>query len=69
MVTPKKGTDRICMCVDLSWLNRCVRRERYQSPTPAEAVADIAAEEAQIFTVLDAMKGYYHCPLEESSHP
>jgi len=67
VVTPKKGTERIRMCVDLSRLNRYVRRERYHSPTPAEAVADIAAEEACIFTVLDAMKGYHQCPLAEDS--
>ena len=46
VVTPKKGTDKIRMCVDLSHLNRYVQRERYQSPSPAEAVADITAEEA-----------------------
>ena len=47
VVTPKKGSDRIRMCVDLSRLNRYVQRERYQSPTPADAVADIAAGETQ----------------------
>ena len=67
MVTPKKDSDRIRMCVDLSRLNRYVKRERYQSLTPAEAVADIAAEEAHYFTVLDAMKGYHQCPLDEES--
>ena len=67
VVTPKKNTDRIRMCVDLSRLNRYVRRERYQSPTPAEAVADIAASSAKVFTVLDAMKGYHQCPLDEDS--
>ena len=41
VVTPKKGTDRIRMCVDLSKLNRFVLRERYQSPAPAEAVAEV----------------------------
>ena len=67
VVTPKKNTDRNRMCVDLSRLNRYVRRERYQSPTPAEAVADIAASSAKVFTVLDAMKGYHQCPLDEDS--
>ena len=67
VVTPKKGTDRIRMCVDLSRLNRYVRRERYQSPTPAEAVADIASGEARYFTVLDAAKGYHQCPLDKES--
>ena len=32
---------------------------------PADAVADIAAGEAQCFTVLDAAKGYHQCPLGE----
>ena len=67
VVTPKKGTDRIRMCVDLSKLNRFVLRERYQSPTPAEAVADITASEAKYFTVMDATKGYHQCPLAEDS--
>ena len=67
VVAPKKNTDSIRMCVDLSRLNRYVRRERYQSQTPAQAVADIAAENAKIFTKLDAMKGYHQCPLDEES--
>ena len=67
VVTPKKNTDRIRMCVDLSHLNRYVRRERYQSSTPAQAVTDIAATNAKIFTVLDALKGYHQCPLDQES--
>ena len=67
VVTPKKHTDNIRMCVDLSRLNRYVRRERYQSSTPAQAVADIAADSAKIFTKIDAIKGYHQCPLDEES--
>ena len=67
VVTPKKNSEKIRMCVDLSHLNRFVIRERYQSPTPAEAVADIAASDAKIFTVLDALKGYHQCPLDQVS--
>ena len=67
VVAPKKGTDDIRLCVDLSKLNRYVCRERYQSPTPAEAVADIVASEAQVFTVLDAKKGYHQCLMDEQS--
>ena len=55
------------MCVDLSHLNRFVRRERYQSCSPAEAVADMAASNAKFFTILDAKKGYHQCPLDEES--
>ena len=67
VVTPKKNTESIRMCVDLSRLNKYVRRERYQSPTPAEAVADIAADKAKVFTKLDALKGYHQCPLDNES--
>ena len=67
MVTPKKDTDDIRMCVDLSRLNKYVKRERYQSPTPSQAVADIHANNAKLFTKLDAMKGYHQCPLHEDS--
>ncbi len=40
VVAPKKDSDRIRMCVHLSKLNKFVRRERYPSIPPAEAVAD-----------------------------
>ena len=67
LVAPKKNSGGIRMCVDLSKLNKFVRRERYPSVTPAEAVADIAHSKAKYFTVLDALKGYYQCPLDEES--
>lgn len=67
VVTPKKGTENIRMCVDLSHLNKYVKRERYQCSTPAEAVADIASNNAKIFTKLDALKGYHQCPLDKES--
>ena len=55
------------MCVDLSHLNKYVRCKRCQCPTPVQDVADIAAENAKVFTKLDALKGYYQCPLGEES--
>ena len=67
VITPKKISDRIRLCVDLSRLNRYVRRERYQSSSQAQAVADIAADKAKVFTTLDAMKGYHQCPLDKES--
>ena len=44
------------MCVDLSHLNKYIKRERYQCPTPAQAVTDIASDNAQGFTKFDALK-------------
>ena len=67
VVTPKKDSDRIRLCIDLSRLNRYVMHERYQSSSPAQVVADIAADKAKVFTKLDAMKGYHRCPLDEKS--
>ena len=59
VVTSEKGTERIRMCIDLSKLNRYVLREQYRSLTPAEAVTDIASNEAKYFTVMNATKGYH----------
>ena len=67
VVAPKKGTDHIRMCVDLSKLNRFVRQERYPSVTPAEAVTDLHQSQAKFFTVFDALKGYHQYPLDEES--
>ena len=52
VVTPKKDSDRIRLCVDLSRLNKYVRRERYQSPSPAQAVVDIEASKSFIHATL-----------------
>ena len=67
VVAPKKDSQEIRLCVDLSHLNKYVRREKYQSLTPAQAVADIAADNAKIFTKIDARKGYHQCPLDKES--
>ena len=67
VVTRKKDSDCIRLCVDLSHLNRFVKRERFQSTPPAVAVADIAGSKAKYFTVLDAAKGYHQCPLDKES--
>ena len=48
MMTPKKGMDHIRMHMDLSRPNHYVSKERYQLLIPLEAVAHIAAGEANI---------------------
>ena len=58
VITPKKDSEDIRMCVNLSRLNKYVRCKRYQSSTPAQAIADIAADNTKSFTKLDAMNGY-----------
>ena len=67
VVAPKKNSDKICICVELSKLNKYVRRERYPSVTPAEAVADITQTKAKFFSAFHALKGYHQCPLDEEN--
>ena len=67
VIAPKKDGRSIGLCKDLSHLNKYVRREVYQSPTPMEEAASIVGSEARWFTVFDALKGYHQCPLSEDS--
>ena len=53
IVTPEKNSNCIRICVNLSHFNIHVLHERYQSQTPEQAVNDITATDAQVFTVLD----------------
>lgn len=56
-----------CVLTCLDRLNRYVRRERYQSLIPAQAVADIVTDRAKVFTMIDARKGYRQRPLDPES--
>ena len=67
VVVPKKNTDEVRLCVDFTHLNKFVQRERYQSATPSESVANIASARAKVFTTFDALKGYHQCPLDNES--
>ena len=64
----KKNSDDIRICVDFSVLNKYVKRELYTtSPTPIDAIADISQQQAKYFTVINALKGYHQCPLDQHS--
>jgi transposase InsO family protein len=67
VVAPKKDTSKIRLCVDLSKLNKFVKRERFQSTTPAAAVASIAGTKAKWFSSIDAYKGYHQTELDPAS--
>ena len=67
VVLLKKNTDEVRLCVDFTQLKTFVQRERYQSATHSESVANIASAEAKVFTTFDALKGYHQCPLDEES--
>ena len=68
VIAPKKDGG-IRMCVDFTKLNKSVRRELYQTSTPAECVTSIVKYDAKWFSVFDAAKGYNQCPLDEESRP
>ena len=69
VATPKKRTDKIRMCVNLSHLNKYVKQERYQCSPPAEAVTNIAASNAKVFAKLYALNGHHQCPLVWPARP
>ena len=64
LVTKSDGGMRIC--VDLTKLNKYVKRPLHPLVTPREAVTSIPVS-AKIFSTLDAKSGYWQIPLQESS--
>ena len=65
VVVRKKNSDKIRITMDFSKLNKFVKRERYMSNTPAQAIIDLKG--AKIFSSFDAIKGYHQCELDEES--
>ena len=64
LVTKSDGGVRIC--VDLTKLNKFVKRPLHPLSTPREAVSSIPVN-SRIFSTLDAKSGYWQLPLQESS--
>ena len=67
VVTSKKNSDQIRLCVDFRQLNRSVARELYPTKSVLEACQNIARDEAKIFSKFDTVKGYHQIPLDEES--
>ena len=67
VIVPRKGSDRIRLCVDYTMLNRSIDRSFYFSPSPAVSVADIPRDRARFFTKADCLLGYHQVPVEEGS--
>ena len=55
------------LCVDFRHLNKYYVRERYQSPSVLEAVQNIQADHASLFSAFDARKGYHQIELAQES--
>jgi len=63
--TPVKKNGQVRVCVDLRQLNKYLKRPRYQLPTFDTITAQLSR--STYFTKLDASRGYWQLPLDESS--
>jgi hypothetical protein len=66
VIVAKKNTSDIRMCVDLTKLNRFVRRPTNPQLTPWEVVRNIP-KGTKHYAVFDALKGYHQIELDEES--
>ncbi len=66
VLVEKPGSDKIRLCLDLTRLNKCVKREYYQLPSVDETLAKIG-KKGKVFSKLDANSGYWQMPLNERS--
>ena len=64
VVVPKKSNE-VRICVDLTQLNRSVKRERHLLPAVDQSLAQLAG--AKVFTKLDANSGFWQIPLSAES--
>ncbi len=65
MVIAPKQNGKIRLCVDLSRLNRCVKREHFPIPPIEETLAKLKG--ATVFSKFDAHSGFYQVNLAEES--
>ena len=65
MVVVRKKNNKIRVCVDLTRLNKSVKRECHPLPAVEQTLAQLA--EARVFTKLDANSGFWQIPLSEES--
>ena len=63
--TDKEGQPKLCICLDLTNLNRAIIRELYHFKTPDNITHLIA--ESTVMTVLDCKKDYWHQELDKAS--
>ena len=66
VLVTKPDSNKLRICLDLTKLNNCVKREYYQLPSVDETLAKIG-NKGKIFSKLDANSGYWQMPLNERS--
>ena len=65
IVTVRKPSGALRICLDPLELNKAIRREHYSIPMPGEIVAKLLG--AQYFSTLDATSGFLQIPLDDAS--
>ena len=65
MVLDPKPNKKVCSCVDLTHLNKCVRRERHILPSEDYTLAQLS--NAKVFSNLDANSGFWQIELSKQS--
>ena len=68
VVVPKKDTNELRITVDLTGLNKFVRRPAYPTRIPRDVVAGIP-QGMKFYTTLDSRHGYWQIPLDDESTP
>ena len=63
MVMVPKPNKKVRICVDLTHLNKCVRRERYILPSVDHTLAQLS--NAKVFSKLDANSGFWQIELSK----
>ncbi|XP_061167955.1 uncharacterized protein K02A2.6-like [Saccostrea echinata] len=66
VVIPKKN-NCVRLCIDLTQLNKWVRRENFQLPSTEETLNRLAG--TKVFSKLDANSGFWQIPLAPTSRP
>ena len=67
MVVVPKGNNKVCICVDLTKLNKSMCRERHILPSVEQILAQLQG--AKVFTKLDANSRFWQIKLSEKSAP
>ena len=65
MVTVKKKSGKIRLCIDPKPLNKALKRSHYMLPVIEVIIPELAS--AKVFTVCDVKNGFWHIELDEES--
>ena len=65
LVITEKKNGQIRICLDPKPLNKAIKRERYNIPTPADVQRNLNGK--KIYTILDMKDGYWHVKLSPNS--